>query len=183
MHIFRKADDKEYKDAAQLITEEKFAEAIKLLRKILKEKPKHTNAKTSLAIALMEIQQQPEHDSPETAEALELLDAAIAADKKNPVPFYNKGVLYRKLGMLEEALKAFRTAIEIEKRQPIALLQIAEINYELERWNDAIEYARLALVRDPGLESALTWVRDAMIKAGLLEDDINSAELLKPQEE
>jgi tetratricopeptide (TPR) repeat protein len=183
MPIFRKKNDTEYRKAARHITEGKFPEAIELLRKILKENPKHVNAKTSLAIALMEIQQNPNMNSPETTEALRLLDEARSIDKKNPVPLFNKGVLLRKLGMLEESLEAFLAAIDIEKRQPLALLQIAEINYELERWEKAIEYARQALIRDPGLENALTWVRDAMIKAGLIEDDINPIDILKPSKE
>ena len=179
MSIFRKKNDKEYENAARLITEGKFPEAIELLRRILKINPKHVNAKISLAIALMEIQQDPDLNSPETVEALTLLDDAASIDKKNPVPLFNKGVLLRKLGLLEDALDVFLAAIDIEKKQPLALLQIAEINYELERWETAVEYARQALIRDPGLESTLSWVRDAMIKAGLLEDDINPAELLK----
>ena len=179
MSIFRKKNDKEYEKAARLITEGKFPEAIELLRRILKINPKHVNAKISLAIALMEIQQDPDLNSPETVEALTLLDDAASIDKKNPVPLFNKGVLLRKLGLLKDALDVFLAAIKIEKKQPLALLQIAEINYELERWETAVEYARQALIRDPGLESTLSWVRDAMIKAGLLEDDINPAELLK----
>ena len=46
---------------------------------------------------------------------------------------------------------------------------MAEINYELAHWEEAVELARMALVRDPGLEEALSWVPDAMRKAGLLE--------------
>jgi tetratricopeptide (TPR) repeat protein len=183
MPIFGKKDNKEYRKAAQLITEGKFPDAIELLRKILKENPKQVNTMTSLAIALMEIQENPEVNSPETAEALTLLDDAASIDNKNPIPLFNKGILLRKLGKLEDALDVFLTAVEIEKKQPLALLQIAEINYELERWEPAVEYARQALIRDPGLESALSWVRDAMIKAGLIEDDINPAELLKSKTE
>lgn len=183
MPIFGKKNDKTYRLAAQLITEGKISEAITMLRDILKENPKHANAKTSLAVALMEIQQEPDKNSSETIEALSLLDEAASLDRKNPVPLFNKGVLLRKLGELEKALEVFLAAIEREKRQPLALLQIAEINYELERWEYAVEYARQALVRDPGLESALSWVRDAMIKAGIIEDDVNPADLLKPQSE
>jgi tetratricopeptide (TPR) repeat protein len=183
MPIFGKKDNQEYRQAAHFIAEGKFSEAIELLRKILKENPRNFNAKTSLAIALMEIQQEPDRNSLETTEAIVLLDDAASIDMKNPVPLFNKGVLLRKLGSLEEALKSFLAAVDIEKRQPLALIQIAEINYELERWESAVYYARQALIRDPGLEGALTWVRDAMIKGGLIEDDINPADLLKMQTE
>ena len=183
MPIFGKKNEKEYRIAAQLITEGKFSEAIELFRKILKEDSKHVNAMTSLAIALMEIQENPNLNNPETVEALTLLEDAASIEKKNPVPLFNKGVLLRKLGKLEDALDVFLAAVDIEKKQPLALLQIAEINNELERWEPAVEYARQALIRDPGLENALSWVRDAMIKAGLIEDDINPVELLKSKTE
>jgi len=50
---------------------------------------------------------------------------------------------------------------------------MAEINYELENWDEAIKLARLALVRDPGLERSMGWVRVAMRKAGFLHNDGN----------
>ena len=37
----------------------------------------------------------------------------------------------------------------------------------------AIELARLALVRDPGLEASMGWVRVAMRKAGMLDEEGN----------
>jgi tetratricopeptide (TPR) repeat protein len=67
--------------------------------------------------------------------------------------------------MLEEALVSFQAALDIEKRLPLAILHMAEINYELGRWEESIELARLALIRDPGLEGSMEWVRDAVSKA------------------
>ena len=75
--------------------------------------------------------------------------------------------------MLEESLVSFERAIEIEERQPLAILHMAEVNYELERWEEAIRLAKLALIRDPGLESTMGWIRVAMRKAGMIDDDGN----------
>ena len=75
----------------------------------------------------------------------------------------------RHLGQREEALKSFRAVLEREERNALAVLHMAEINYEMERWDEALELARVALVRDPTLEPNLGWVRVAMRKAGRLE--------------
>ena len=131
------------------------------------------NAHVTLAIALMEAQETPDRDSPRTIEAFAHLDTAANLNPENPVPVFNIGVSQRKLGMLEESLVSFEKAIEIEERQPLAILHMAEVNYELERWEEAIRLAKLALIRDPGLESSMGWVRVAMRKAGMLDDDGN----------
>jgi len=62
----------------------------------------------------------------------------------------------------------------------LAIAHMAEINYELGRWEKTIELVRLALVRDPGLEESMGWVRIAMRKAGMLDDDGNP--IVKPSE-
>ena len=128
----------------------------------------------------MQAQDVPDSESPLTREALEQLDTAAKLAPKDPVPHFNKGVLLRNLGMLDNALKSFEAALDIEERLPLAVLHMAEINYELENWEKSIELARLALVRDPGLESSMGWVRVAMRKAGMLDENGN---VISKQEE
>jgi tetratricopeptide (TPR) repeat protein len=95
----------------------------------------------------MEVQENPTTDSIQTIEALAHLDTAINLNPENPVPVFNMGVTLRNLGQLEESLIIFEKAIEIEERQPLAILHMAEVNYELERWEEAIRLAKLALIR------------------------------------
>jgi tetratricopeptide (TPR) repeat protein len=173
MSLFRRSKDMDYRNAARLLNEGRIDEAITDLRIIIEKSPEQFNAYVTLAVALMEIQEKPTRNSSETVEALALLDTAAALDPKNPIPRFNMGVILRNLGLLEEALVSFEKALDIEKRQPLAIANMAEINYELERWEEAIRLAKLALVRDPGLESAMGWVRVAMRKAGMLDDDGN----------
>jgi len=173
MPLFRRSKDKEYTAAARLLASGDAEGAIKALEKIIEENPNHMNAHVTLAIALMEAQDDPKRDSPDTIEAFAHLDTAAALNPEDPVPVFNMGVCQRNLGMLEESLVSFEKAIEIEEKQPLAILHMAEVNYELERWEEAIRLAKLALIRDPGLESAMGWVRVAMRKAGMLDDDGN----------
>ncbi len=171
MRIFGRKNNRKYEQAALLLADGNAPEAIYLLREIVEDNPDHTHALTTLAVALMEKQLDPDLTSPITEEAMKLLDQAAASDLKDPVPVFNKGVILRNLGHLEEALECFEAALEIEERLPLALLHMAEIYYEMEQWVKAVELARIALIRDPGIEGALKWVQEAMRKAGFLDED------------
>ncbi|MHA2378252.1 MAG: tetratricopeptide repeat protein [Candidatus Thorarchaeota archaeon] len=173
MPLFRRSKDKKYQEAARLLSEGRTEEASEKLREFLDEYPDDTNAMVSLAVALVQVQEETTLDSSSTQEALALLEKAAEANPRNPVALFNKGVCQRNLGLLTDALESFEAAIEIEDRLPLAILHMAEINYELENWEKAVELARLALVRDPGIEGALTWVPDAMRKAGFMDEEGN----------
>lgn len=128
---------------------------------------------TTLGVALLEIQGDARWEDPRTQEAFRLFDRASEINPKDPIPLFNKAVSLRNLGRLEEALEVFQQVLDIEERLPLAILHMAEINYELEQWEKAIELARLALIRDPGIGEALTWVKEAMRKAGYLDEEGN----------
>jgi len=100
---------------------------------------------------------------------------AAELNPEDPVPIFNKAVCLRKLGLLDDALATFEEVLSLEERHTLSILHMAEINYELQRWEKAVDLARLALIRDPGIEDALFWVKDAMIKGGIIEDDLNLA--------
>ena len=173
MPLFNRKQNKEYEAAARLLASGDAAGAIEALEKIVEQNPDHMNAHVTLAVALMEVQESPTKDSPQTVEAFAHLDTAANLNPDDPVPVFNLGVSQRNLGMLEEALVTFEKALEIEERQPLAILHMAEVNYELERWEEALRLAKLALVRDPGLEESMGWVRVAMRKAGMIDDEGN----------
>ena len=173
MPLFRPSKDKQYTAAARLLANGDAKAAIEELEKIIELNPDYMNAHVTLAVALMEVQESPTRDNHQTIEAFAHLDTAASLDPENPVPVFNMGVSLRSLGMLEESLVSFEKALEIEERQPLAILHMAEVNYELERWEEAIRLAKLALIRDPGLEASMGWVRVAMRKAGMLDDDGN----------
>ncbi|MHA1903424.1 MAG: tetratricopeptide repeat protein [Candidatus Thorarchaeota archaeon] len=171
MPIFGRKQDKEYREIARILAAGRTQEAIDRLREFVDENPRHTNALTALGVALIQIQKKPEITSSETEEALDILEKAASINPKDSVPLFNKALIFRELGMLEAALETFEAVLEIEKRMALALLHMAEINYELERWEESIEIARLALIRDPTMAASLSWVKDAMRNAGMLNDD------------
>lgn len=176
MPIFRRSKDAEYKHAARLLTNGETFAAIDQLREIISKRPDYTNARITLAVALMQAQDEPDIDSPRTIEALEHLETAASLDLDDPMPHFNKGVLLRDLKLFDRALRTFEVALDIEERLAPAILHMAEINYELGNWEKALELAKLTLIRDPGMEGSMGWVRVAMRKAGLLDDDGNVIE-------
>ncbi len=173
MPLFQRKKDKEYQEAARLLSDGRPEEASKKLREFLDKHPNDTNAMVSLAVALVQAQKEPTLDSPNTQEALALLEKAAELNPRNPIALFNRGVCQRSLGFLADALESFEAALEVEDRLPLAILHMAEINYELKNWEKAVELARLALVRDPGIEGALDWVPDAMRNAGYMDEEGN----------
>jgi tetratricopeptide (TPR) repeat protein len=171
MPIFGRKKDKEYQEAAKLLAEDRPKEAAEKLRSFLERHPKDINGMVTLAVALIHGQEEPDRQSPATEEAFALLDRAAELKPKDVVPVFNKAVCLRDLGMLEEAIAQFDKALEIEDRLTLAVLHKAEISYELKRWKEAVELARLALIRDPGIEGALNWVPKAMEEAGMLDEN------------
>jgi len=179
--IFGRSRDTEYERAARQLASGETLAAIDSFREIISKRQDHTNARVSLAVALMQAQDEPDIDSPLTIEALEHLDTAASLAPNDPVPYFNKGVLLRDLKEFDKAIRSFEITLEIEERLAPAILHMAEINYELENWEKAIELARLTLVRDPGMEGSMGWVRVAMRKAGLLDDEGNVID--KPEDD
>lgn len=170
MPFLRRSKDSDYRKAAKLLADNRPKEAVEILRKVLKKDPENNNARVTLAVGLMQVQEEPSPEDPLTKEAMKHFDIAAQQAPEDPVPHFNKGVSLRHLGKHEEAMKSFEAVLGREERNALAVLHLAEINYELENWDKAIELARLALVRDPTLEPNLGWVRVALRRAGKLED-------------
>lgn len=166
----------EYEQAAELVTKGEIDKAIPILERVIAKRSTHTNARVALAVALLERQDEATREAQDTQRAFRLLDEAAELAPDDPVPPFNRGVCLRKLDEPEAALESFSTALEIHEQLPLALLHMAEINYELERWGEAIGLTRKALVMDPGFEASMGWVRDALQQAGKLDAGKNVIE-------
>jgi len=173
MPIFGRKKDKEYEAAARLLTQGDSSAAIERLREIIKNHPDHTNALTTLGVALIQALGDEKNNTVIIDEAMSYLDRAAKSNPKDPVPLFNKAVCLRELGRLDEALEFFDKTLEIEERFALAILHKAEINYELENYEESIELARLAIIRDPAVANTMSWIKDAMEKAGLLDEEGN----------
>jgi class 3 adenylate cyclase len=101
---------------------------------------------------------QPEEDISLTEE---LVDAGLAMDTGNPDFYYARGMLFRRLGRIDDGIASFQTGLEIDPNHYLCLSGIAFLNY----FGGNPEHA-LALTenlfrvspRDPNLAN-LHWVR------------------------
>lgn len=80
-----------------------------------------------------------------TDEALRALASAAAAAPKAPMPHLRTGMIEQQRGQLDAASRAYRRALEIDRRQPVALNNLAVI----------------ALERKSNLAEAEGWAREA----------------------
>ena len=176
MPIFGRKKNKEYELAVRLLAEGQFEDAIQRLRAIIDEHPNYTNALTSLGVAMIQSLGENKEDGRVIQEAFDYLDRAMDSNPKDPIPVFNKAVCLRDLNRLNDALVTFQRVLEIQERFALAVLHQSEINYELENWEEAVDLARLAAIRDPSTTVSMTWVKDAMEKAGLLDEDGNPIE-------
>ena len=173
MPIFGRKRNREYEDAVRLLADGQVDDAIRQLRIIVDENPTFTNALTSLGVAMIQSLGENKEDGRTISEAMEFLDRAAAANPRDPIPVFNKAVCLREIGRPNDAIAAFDYVLELEERFSLAVLHKAEINYELENYEEAVDLARLAAIRDPSTTATMSWVKDAMEKAGLLDEDGN----------
>jgi adenylate cyclase len=91
----------------------------------------------------------------------ELIARALAADPSNADTYYARGMLFRRLGRIDDGIAAFQTGLEIDPNHFLCMTGVALLNY----FGGNSEYA-LALTenlfrispRDPNLAN-LHWVR------------------------
>jgi tetratricopeptide (TPR) repeat protein len=173
MPLFGRKNKKEYEQAVRLLAEGQLEAAIEDLKRIIDKYPDYTDALTSLGVAMIQSLGENKEDGRVIQEAFDYLDRAMASNPEDPVPVFNKAVCLRDLGRLDDAFVTFDRVLELEDRFALAVLHQAEIRYEQERYEEAVDLARLAAIRDPGTTQAMDWVKDAMEKAGLLDEDGN----------
>jgi tetratricopeptide (TPR) repeat protein len=181
MKLFGRKKDDKYAQAARLLADGEVERAVEMLRNFLEDNPDNANAHTSLGVALIHLQEDPSADTPEMKEAFQHFERAFELKPDDAVPIFNKAVALRDLGLFDDALASFDRVLEVEERNALAVLHKAEINYELENYEEALRLAKLALIRDPALEEQLVWVKDAMRRGGFLDDGGNI--IVKPKED
>jgi tetratricopeptide (TPR) repeat protein len=113
----------------------------------VKTDPNLTLAKVNEGITLLYLQKLPE--------AEQLLDAAAAADPKDPHVWYALGLLYRNQNHPEQALAAFQKVLALEPNDPDTNYMLASIYLELNNLPAATTAYRKTLELDPHHASAI----------------------------
>ncbi len=73
-----------------MLAEGRNREAIDALRLLIEKNSNHVNGHITLAIALMQKQEDPGKKNPDTIEALALLDTATSLNPNYPIPLIEK---------------------------------------------------------------------------------------------
>ena len=145
----------------------KFNQAIQMYRQVLRVKPDHRDALFNLASAYIQLKAYSEalpllkklrrydHGNPEvlvnlaiveigmgnSAEAIDLLDLAAKQyeEPKFEICFHRAAALSR-LGRLEEALRSYKKAEELNPKHPTLNFNLAVLCDKLHKYNEAVNY-------------------------------------------
>ena len=103
------------------------------------------------------------------AEALALMQRAIAHGVDTPLYLRNICEVHRSLGQLDDALATALQAAALAPTDPLCLHNLAIIHYERCEIDDCIDCARRALALDPSLPGAHFELAEALLLRGELE--------------
>jgi tetratricopeptide (TPR) repeat protein len=88
-------------------------------------------------------------------EALEAYNHSLKLNPRDPVTYYNRGVVLSELGKQEEALASFRAATQIMPKLAAPHLNAAAILIHLQRYTEARADIDQVLQQDPSQREAL----------------------------
>src|SRR6266699_1256811 len=92
-----------YRNAVNSLNDNKFGDAEKLFKKLLKGQPGHIGALNLLTIVLMRLERY--------SEAEKFIQTALKINQGSDVSFYNYGIILLKLGRSQEAIEQFNRAL------------------------------------------------------------------------
>ena len=150
----------------------KYNQAIQMYQQVLKVKPTHRDALFNLASAYIHLTAYSEafpllkklrnydHGNPDVlvnlaiveiglgkpAEAIQLLDLAAKHYKEQNFEIcFHQAIALSRLGRLEEALRSYKTAENLNAQHPILNFNMAVIYDKLRQYNEAVNYYRAYL--------------------------------------
>jgi tetratricopeptide (TPR) repeat protein len=121
-----------------------YSEALPLLRKLISYDGRNPDVLVNLAIV--------EIGMGNSTEGIHLLDLAAKqyADPKFEIYFHRAAALSR-LGRLEEALRSYKSAEELNPKHPTLNFNLALLCDKLQKYQDAVEYYHVFLSHDDNL--------------------------------
>jgi predicted O-linked N-acetylglucosamine transferase (SPINDLY family) len=125
----------------------RFAEALDLMRAVVKAQRNSAEAWINLGIVL--------HKLGRRDEALTRFRKALAIKPRDAVALYNRGLVLNELGRREEAIASYERALAVRPDHPETLYNRAKVLRDLARHAEAIEGYDQALALRPGYVDAL----------------------------
>lgn len=119
--------------------QKKYDLASNMFLKVLSESPHHVSAKLWQAKALYA-------KSGNTKEVSALLDEILAIDSDNIEAWYLKGLIYERAGDMENAVAAYRAALNQSGKLGLVHLRMADLYKEADLENQAAKHLSIAKV-------------------------------------
>jgi arylsulfatase A-like enzyme/Flp pilus assembly protein TadD len=126
--------------------EDKYAEAVELMRAVVKEDPQIVDAHVFIGNWLRRLKR--------FDEAIEAFRAGLTVKPDNELALSNLANLYRTLGRHEAALEGYRSVLKLEPRNPQTWYQLATLQLDRGQVDEAVRTFREALVHNPKMGAA-----------------------------
>lgn len=105
------------------------------------------------------------YESGQPKKAIEQFNLALAIDPNSPEALHNKGMTLEKIGLLEEAFKCYKDALDRNEKLAPTHNNLGNVLRELGSLNDAVNHFKRALLIDPHYAEAysnLGWTLQGM---------------------
>jgi arylsulfatase A-like enzyme/Tfp pilus assembly protein PilF len=132
--------------ARDLAQEERYAEAVSVMRKVVAEDPDIIDAYISLGNWLMR--------SKRGDEAIAAFQQVLSRQPDNSLAIVNLANVYRVRGQHDAAIEGYRTALKLDPKNPQNWFQLATLFLDLGRVHDAEATFREALKANPKMGAA-----------------------------
>ncbi|MBX9688488.1 MAG: tetratricopeptide repeat protein [Candidatus Obscuribacterales bacterium] len=173
VYLLKKKFD-QYERCQDLLKAKKYDDCLKELSKILEKKPE-AKAYRLKAIAICSLAESDEAatDSTEALkEALSAIDRAAALDPESFENFWIKGFICHAAGLLEEALQAYKKALDLNRDCDAAFINTCKILRVQERYEECLDLCDQRLKLLPGDPETLFQKGLATASAGSFEESI-----------
>ncbi len=123
---------------------EEWQEAINLYNTVLRLNPEHANANRQILDLYKKIDNQKD-SIPSLQKALPYADRQIELNPDNPSDYWSRGIIYRRLGLLDKAMADAEQALKLDKNYFLGLNLMGKLLFYQGKYVKALFYFKKAL--------------------------------------
>ncbi|MBF0193438.1 MAG: tetratricopeptide repeat protein [Magnetococcales bacterium] len=158
--------DEAFAQALDHFHAERFTQADQLCTAIINAFPAHSYAINLLGLIAQKLNR---HDL-----AIEQFEKAIVVDSNVALFYYNLGISFNSLGLLEDAVEAQKKALLIDPNYTEALNSLGSLFVEVGSFTKAVESLKKAITINPNYAYAHYNIANALVKQGKVDDAVSS---------
>jgi predicted O-linked N-acetylglucosamine transferase (SPINDLY family) len=139
--------DRKFQDALNALNGRDFVAAERLFRDVLRTQPGHVPALNLLTVVLISLER--------FAEAEPFIARAVELNQSSDVSYYNHGLIAKRLGKPDEALRHFDAALRLNANVPETWNNRGTVFNDLKQYEKAIADFDRAVALNPGYAAAI----------------------------